>query len=99
MYIYMYTYIIPCNNRFSTVQIGLLYECMDVCIYVKQYMHAMSCFSTCTDESTAIAPAGRLQDRPWARSTDLRCFYKTLLFPIYGSYQSEIVTGSLELLY
>ena len=39
----------------------------------------------------------RIQVSSWARSTDWRYFYKTLLFPVYCRYQCEILIGVLKL--
>ena len=94
----IHIYIIPCMNRSYHMKFHIAKSQNRRHRHICMYMHTISCFSTRTDEPAAAAPAGRLQDWPWARSTDWRCFYKTLLFPIYGSYQGEILTGVLELL-
>ena len=67
------------------------HTCMYIYAYNELFLYSHRGARSCT--------AGyRTGQWTWARSTDWRCFYKTLLFPIYCSYQDEILTGALELL-
>ena len=98
----IHIYIIPCISRSYTFQFqGIVWRFVLRILSIEGIViHVCICIQWTVSLLAYTSPQlhGRLQDSPWARITDWRCFYKTLLFPIYCRCQCEILPDVLELL-